>query len=118
MNAKQVVAALAAIAHEHRLAIYRMLVESGPEGLPAGDIAERLKMPPSTLTFHLQQMRHANLVTQRRMGRQLIYATNYTSMNTLVGYLTENCCGSGAQCTPACNPAPAVAKTNKHRRSA
>lgn len=118
MNPKQVVTALAAIAHEHRLAIYRMLVEAGPEGLPAGEIAERLKMPPSSLTFHLQQMLHADLVTQRRLGRQLLYSADYTAMNSLVGYLTENCCGSDAQCAPACNPAPAIAKTRKHRRSA
>lgn len=118
MNAKQVVAALAAIAHDHRLAIYRLLVEWGPQGLPAGTIAERLKMPPSSLTFHLQQMLHAGLVSQRRLGRQLIYAADYAAMNSLVGYLTENCCGSGAQCGAECNPAPAISKTRKHRRSA
>jgi ArsR family transcriptional regulator, arsenate/arsenite/antimonite-responsive transcriptional repressor len=118
MNAKQVVAALAAIAHDHRLAVYRLLVERGPEGLPAGEIAERLEMPPSSLTFHLQQMLHAGLVSQRRLGRQLIYAADYAAMNGLVGYLTENCCGSDAQCGPACNPAPAVSKARKQRRSA
>ena len=118
MNAKQVVAALAAIAHDHRLAIYRLLVERGPEGLPAGEIAERLKMPPSSLTFHLQQMLHAGLVSQRRLGRQLIYAADYAAMNGLVGYLTENCCGTEAQCNPACNQVPAVSKTRKQRRSA
>jgi ArsR family transcriptional regulator, arsenate/arsenite/antimonite-responsive transcriptional repressor len=117
MKAKQVVTALAAIAHEHRLAVYRMLVEAGPQGLPAGEIAERQQMPPSSLTFHLQQMLHAGLVTQRRLGRQLIYAADYAAMNSLVGYLTENCCGSDAQCGPACNPAP-VAKPRKQRRSA
>lgn len=118
MNAKQAVTALAAIAHDHRLAVYRLLVESGPEGIPAGDIAARLDMPPSSLTFHLQQMLHAKLVTQRRLGRQLIYAADYAAMNGLVGYLTENCCGSAAQCAPACNPAPAAAKPRKQRRSA
>jgi ArsR family transcriptional regulator, arsenate/arsenite/antimonite-responsive transcriptional repressor len=119
MMAKDIVSALAAIAHEHRLAVYRLLVEKGPDGLPAGDIAERLEMPPSSLTFHLQQMLHAGLVTQRRLGRQLIYAADYAAMNDLIGYLTENCCGSDAQCGPACNPATmAIAKTRKHRRSA
>jgi ArsR family transcriptional regulator, arsenate/arsenite/antimonite-responsive transcriptional repressor len=118
MNSKQVVTALGAIAHDHRLAVYRLLVEKGPQGLPAGEIAERLEMPPSSLTFHLQQMLHAGLVTQRRLGRQLIYAADYAAMNGLVSYLTENCCGSAANCAPACNPAPAITKSRKHRRSA
>ena len=118
MKAKQVVTALAAIAHEHRLAVYRLLVERGPDGIPAGEIAERLKMPPSSLTFHLQQMHRAGLVTQRRLGRQLIYAADFTSMNGLLGYLTENCCGV-TQCGPVCNPASVAAtKTRKLRTSA
>ena len=119
MNAKQVVTALGAIAHDHRLAVYRLLVEKGPNGLPAGDIAERLDMPPSSLTFHLQHMLRAGLVTQRRLGRQLIYAADFAAMNGLIGYLTENCCGSEANCGSACNPAPAAkATTRKQRRSA
>jgi ArsR family transcriptional regulator, arsenate/arsenite/antimonite-responsive transcriptional repressor len=123
MDPKQAVAALGAIAHDHRLAVYRMLVERGPEGLPAGDIAARLDMPPSSLTFHLQHMLHAGLVTQRRLGRQLIYAADFGAMNGLVAYLTENCCGRGtdAACAPACIPAAAIAKTargRKQRRSA
>jgi ArsR family transcriptional regulator, arsenate/arsenite/antimonite-responsive transcriptional repressor len=123
MEPKQAVAALGAIAHDHRLAIYRMLVERGPQGLPAGEIAERLDMPPSSLTFHLQHMLHAGLVTQRRLGRQLIYAADFAAMNGLVSYLTENCCGRGAMaadCTPACNPAAAAmpARGRKPRRSA
>src|SRR5277367_4055360 len=114
MKAKQVVTALGAIAHDHRLAIYRLLVEKGPAGIPAGEIAERLEMPPSSLTFHLQQMLHAGLVSQRRLGRQLIYAADYAAMNGLVAYLTENCCGGVASCAPACNPAPAsTAKARK-----
>jgi ArsR family transcriptional regulator, arsenate/arsenite/antimonite-responsive transcriptional repressor len=117
MNAKQAVAALGAVAHEHRLAIYRMLVERGPDGLPAGEVAERLAMPPSSLTFHLQQMLHAGLVTQRRLGRQLIYAADFAAMNGLVAYLTENCCGGAATCAPACNPA-AAPKSRIQRRSA
>jgi ArsR family transcriptional regulator len=124
MNPKQIVAALGAIAHDHRLAAYRMLVEQGPEGLPAGTIAERLDVPPSSLTFHLQQLLHAGLVTQRRLGRQLIYAADFAAMNELVLYLTENCCGRGedaAGCTPTCNPAAVAttfAKGRKQRRSA
>ncbi len=119
MNVKQAVTALGAIAHDHRLAVYRLLVEKGPNGLPAGEIAERLDMPPSSLTFHLQQMLHAGLVTQRRLGRQLIYAADYAVMNGLIGYLTQNCCGSETDCGPACNPAPAAkTATRKHRRSA
>ena len=119
MKAKQAVSALSAIAHDSRLAIYRMLVQEGPQGLPAGDIAGRLAMPPSSLTFHLQQMLHAGLVTQRRLGRQLIYAADYAAMNGLVAYLTENCCGQGAQCGPACNPARVgAAKARKLKRPA
>jgi len=120
MKAPQVVTALGAIAHDHRLAIYRMLVERGPDGLPAGTIAERLGMPPSSLTFHLQQMRHAGLVTQRRVGRQIIYAADFAAMNDLVAYLTQNCCGGAAACGAACNPAPVAVspRARRQRRSA
>src|SRR5689334_8067232 len=116
MNSKQAVAALAAIAHEHRLAIYRLLVEKGPDGIAAGEIAGKLDMPPSSLTFHLQQMLHAGLVTQRRLGRQLIYAADFAAMNGLVSYLTENCCGAAASCAPVCDPA--ASKSRSSRRSA
>jgi ArsR family transcriptional regulator len=113
MDATQTVAALSALAHEHRLAIYRMLVERGPNGLPAGIIAERLGVPPSSLTFHLQHLLRAGLVTQRRLSRQLIYAADFDAMNGLVGFLTENCCGQGrAACLPA-TPDPALARSRK-----
>lgn len=105
MKTPTAVTALGAIAHEHRLAVYRLLVQCGPQGLPAGTLAERLGLPPSSLTFHLQQLHHAGLVTQRRVGRQIIYAADFAAMNELVAFLTENCCG-GASCTPACKPAP------------
>ncbi|HYL48891.1 MAG TPA: metalloregulator ArsR/SmtB family transcription factor [Stellaceae bacterium] len=105
MKAENAVAALGAIAHDHRLAVYRMLVKRGPAGLPAGEIAARLELPPSSLTFHLQQLLRAGLVTQRRLGRQLIYAADYAAMNGLVAYLTENCCGAATACAPACQPA-------------
>ena len=88
----QVVGALGALAHENRLAVYRMLIEQGSDGLPAGLIAERLGISPSSLTFHLQQLLHAHLVTQRRASRQIIYAANFAAMNGLVTYLTKNCC--------------------------
>lgn len=93
MDTPQTVAALAALAHEHRLGIYRMLVEQGPNGLPAGTIAERLGLVPSSLTFHLQHLLRAGLISQRRIGRQLIYAADFAVMHALVGFLTENCCG-------------------------
>lgn len=101
MDSSQAVQALGALAHETRLAIYRMLVEQGPDGLPAGIIAERLALPPSSLTFHVQHLHRAGLLTQRRVSRQLIYAADFGSMNGLVGFLTENCCGQGlAACLP------------------
>jgi ArsR family transcriptional regulator len=109
MKAADVVGALAALAHEYRLALYRMLVEAGPEGLPAGTIATRLKLAPSSLTFHLQQLQRAGLITQERQSRQLIYAADFTEMNELVSYLTENCCASSASmavCGAECAPAP------------
>ena len=117
MNANQVVAALGALAHETRLAVFRMLVERGPDGLSAGTIAEALALPPSSLTFHLQQLSHAGLITQRRLSRQLIYATDFAAMNAVMGYLTENCCGSGAAaCAPVCRPAAVAAKPRIVRR--
>ena len=109
MDSQATILALAALAHETRLALYRMLVECGPAGLPAGAIAERLAVPPSSLTFHVQHLHRAGLVTQRRVGRQLIYAADYGAMNGLIAYLTENCCGRGglAECWP---PADAHAR--------
>jgi ArsR family transcriptional regulator, arsenate/arsenite/antimonite-responsive transcriptional repressor len=109
MDQKHAIAALGALAQETRLALFRMLVACGPEGLPAGIIAERLGVAPSSLSFHLQQLVHAGLITQRRLSRQLIYAAQYGTMNELMGYLTENCCGRGA-CVPVCNPAAAFSQ--------
>jgi ArsR family transcriptional regulator, arsenate/arsenite/antimonite-responsive transcriptional repressor len=103
MDASDAVAALGALAHGHRLAIYRMLVERGPEGLAAGVIAERLGCLPSSLTFHLQHLQRAGLIGQCRAGRQIIYAADFTRMNALIGFLTENCCGRGQS---ACLPGP------------
>jgi ArsR family transcriptional regulator len=110
MDQTTVIAALGALAQETRLALYRMLVARGPAGLSAGVIAERLGVAPSSLSFHLQQLAHAGLITQRRLSRQLIYSAEYGRMSELIGYLTENCCGRGEACVPACNPADAFAK--------
>jgi ArsR family transcriptional regulator len=119
MEMSRVIEALGALAHAHRLAVYRMLVEAGPAGLSAGAIAERLGVPPSSLTFHTQALVRAGLATQRRASRQLIYTADFTAMTGLVGYLTENCCGEGgsaAACAPICNPAgQAPASSPSHR---
>jgi ArsR family transcriptional regulator len=108
METSQAVGALGALAHETRLALFRLLVQKGPEGLSAGLIAEAIGIAPSSLSFHLQQLVHAGLITQRRLSRQLIYAADFTAMNGLVAYLTENCCGGARSCAPVCNPATAL----------
>jgi DNA-binding transcriptional ArsR family regulator len=95
MESPEAISALGALAHEHRLAIYRMLVERGPDGLAAGVIAERIGIAPSSLTFHLQHLQRTGLIVQRRLSRQLIYAADFARMNALVGFLTENCCRGG-----------------------
>src|ERR1700682_4208796 len=117
MKTPAVIGALGALAHEHRLAIYRLLVPRGPEGLPAGAIGERVGLVPSSLTFHLQNLQRAGLIAQRRESRQLIYSADFAVMNGLVGYLTENCCAdSGAECSPSCvlaaKPAKRAAKVD------
>jgi DNA-binding transcriptional ArsR family regulator len=94
------VSALAALAHAHRLALFRLLVQRGPDGLAAGEIAARLGVPPSSLTFHLQHLLHAGLVTRRRVGRSLIYAADFAAMGALLGYLTRNCCGRDDAAAP------------------
>jgi len=110
MEMKDAVVALSALAQEHRLAIFRLLVQSGAEGLPAGQIAERLGLPAPTLSFHLAQLRQAGLAVVRRDGRSLIYAADYQGMNSLMDFLTENCCsGDLAACgTPACPAEPPI----------
>jgi DNA-binding transcriptional ArsR family regulator len=111
MKTARVIDALGALAHEHRLAIYRLLVQRGPEGLSAGAIGERVGLVPSSLTFHLQNLQRAALITQRREGRQLFYSADFAVMNGLVGYLTENCCADGnAECSPSCAPAAKPSK--------
>jgi ArsR family transcriptional regulator, arsenate/arsenite/antimonite-responsive transcriptional repressor len=111
MKMSTVIAALGALAQESRLDIFRLLVQAGPQGMPAGEIGERLGLPPPTLSFHLNQLRFAGLIRSRRESRSIIYSANFRTMNELLGYLTENCCGGRLElCTPgACAPtAPPV----------
>lgn len=100
MDTKDVLTALAAIAQESRLAIFRLLVQIGPEGMAASRIAGQLDIAPSSLSFHLKELAHARLITARSEGRFIIYSTDVVVMNDLIGYLTENCCG-GVACGPA-----------------
>jgi DNA-binding transcriptional ArsR family regulator len=118
MNTTDTIKALGALAHEHRLAIHRALVEQGTAGLPAGAIGERIGLAPSSLTFHLQALQRAGLITQTRASRQLIYGANYAAMNELVAYLTNKCCAtSGEVCEPGCKPAR-VAKPLRRKQAA
>ncbi|HKM99808.1 MAG TPA: metalloregulator ArsR/SmtB family transcription factor [Candidatus Binataceae bacterium] len=95
------IAALGALAQETRLDIFRLLVQKGPEGLPAGEIGERLGQPSPTLSFHLNQLRFAGLVASRRESRSIIYRANFKAMSDLLAYLTENCCGGRPElCAP------------------
>jgi len=103
MEMTQAVSALAALAQETRLAIYRLLVKAGHEGLAAGKIGEELDLPPATLSFHLAQLARTGLAKSRQDGRFVIYSADFDGMNGLVGYLTENCCG-GRACAPASKP--------------
>jgi ArsR family transcriptional regulator len=117
MKTTQAIEALGALAHEHRLAVYRLLVQRGPQGLPAGAISEGIGLVPSSLTFHLQTLQRAGLILQRREGRQLIYSADFDAMSGLVGYLTENCCADSDQ--ECCKPVATAAKVrNKPGRAA
>jgi len=107
MKTPQAVKALAALAQGTRLAIYRMLVQQGHQGLSAGTIAERLDLPAATLSFHLKELANAGMVESRQDGRFVFYSANYEQMNGLLGYLTENCC-QGESCTTECVPTPQV----------
>ncbi len=114
MEAASVIRALGALAQEHRLAAYRLLVQAGPDGMPAGALAEALGVPASSMSFHLAQLANAGLVTQRRQSRSIIYCADYGAMNHLMTYLTENCCGgvpcsTGSACAPSISPAKDVA---------
>jgi DNA-binding transcriptional ArsR family regulator len=100
MKSKSAIDALGALAQEHRLALFRLLVQAGEKGMSAGVIADKLGVPNSSLSFHLAQLRNAGLILQERQHRSLVYRANYPAMNALVGFLTENCCG-GADCSSA-----------------
>jgi DNA-binding transcriptional ArsR family regulator len=116
MEQSKIVDALAALAQETRLNIFRLLVQTGPDGLPAGQIADALELPATTLSFHLNQLRQAGLIDYRRESRSLIYAAEYDAMNGLISYLTENCCqGDVLACSPgvAKVPEPALARVKK-----
>ncbi|HEU4778370.1 MAG TPA: helix-turn-helix transcriptional regulator [Steroidobacteraceae bacterium] len=118
MKTANVIDALGALAHEYRLAIYRLLVEQGPAGLAAGAIGERVGLVPSSLTFHLKSLQHAGLITPLRASRQLIYSADFAVMNELVGYLTDKCCtASGAGCVVECKPA-VTARPSRRRNAA
>jgi len=103
MEITSVVAALSALAQTSRLAVFRVLVQAGPAGLAAGKISELTDIPPSSLSFHLKELTHAGLLQSRQEGRFVIYTAQYDTMNALLGFLTENCCG-GQDCAPACTP--------------
>src|ERR1700682_5803640 len=115
METLDAVEALSALSQESRLQVYRLLVEAGPEGLPAGQIATALDLPPNTLTFHFDRLRHAALVKVRREGRSMIYAARFDTMNDLLGYLSKNCCGGDAQ---KCAPKIKSQKKTAHRKEA
>jgi DNA-binding transcriptional ArsR family regulator len=99
METKFIISALAALAQESRLVIFRALVQAGPAGLSAGKISEQTGIPPSSLSFHLKELAHAEMVTAQPEGRFIIYAANFSTMNGVIAFLTENCCG-GNPCTP------------------
>jgi len=111
MEKTDAVAALSALAQDNRLDVFRLLVQAGPDGMPAGAVADALGLAPNTLTFHFDRLRMAGLVNVRREGRSMIYAAQFDTMNALLGFLTENCCG-GISCAPAaaCKPARKRAK--------
>ena len=115
MEKSDVVAALAALAQDNRLDVFRLLVQAGPKGMPAGQVATSLDVAPNTLTFHFDRLRQAGLVTVRRDGRSMIYAARYEAMSSLLAYLTENCCqGASKTCPPGrCAPSRAAPRVNK-----
>ena len=112
MDAQATIRALSALAQEHRLAVFRLLVQAGPEGLAAGALADAIGVPASSMSFHLAQLANAGLVTQRRHSRSIIYAADYAAMNGLMAYLTENCC-AGASCAPQSECTPPAPSSQK-----
>jgi ArsR family transcriptional regulator, arsenate/arsenite/antimonite-responsive transcriptional repressor len=118
MDERSALSALGALAQGTRLKAFRLLVEAGPAGLPAGAIADALGVPAPTLSFHLAQLTHAGLILQRRNSRLLIYSANFPEMNGLVAYLTENCCGGAVNCVPVCEPLSLAAPKGVPRHEA
>lgn len=112
MNAADTISALSSLAHEHRLAVFRLLVQAGPEGLAAGAIADAIGVPNSSLSFHLAHLHRAGLINQQRQSRSLIYSADYEAMNKLIGFLTENCCAGSA-----CLSRPPAAHVQKQRKT-
>ena len=112
MQTTEVIAALAALAQETRLAVFRLLVQAGPAGMAATKISEQVGTPASSLSFHLKEMSYANVVTSRQESRFVIYSANFETMSALIGFLTENCCG-GNPCAPTCTPARSEIETTK-----
>jgi DNA-binding transcriptional ArsR family regulator len=111
MEKTTAVTALAALAQDNRLDVFRLLVRAGQKGMPAGAVATALGLAPNTLSFHFDRLRQAGLVSCTRDGRSLIYAARFETMNALLGYLTENCCEGDTACAPAiCQPAAAKRK--------
>lgn len=113
METNTALRALSALSHESRLVAFRILVQAGPEGLPVGELRERLDIPAATLTAHLNIMRAAALVHDQREGRVIRVRANYLQMNGLLDYLTENCCGGATACGPAQTCAPAKKKASR-----
>ena len=107
MDSKTAVTALNALSHESRLAAFRRLVQAGPEGLPVGELREHLGLPPATLSAHLNVLRAAGLAVDERQGRSIRVRADFAHMNSLISYLTENCCADGGACAPAAGCAPA-----------
>ena len=108
MESNVAITALSSLAQETRLAVFRLLVQAGPTGLAAGQIAERIGIAAPTLSFHLSHLSHAGLISCKRISRSLIYAANYQTMGDLVSFLTENCCSGSAICGPVLTPQPDV----------
>ena len=114
MKKDRAVSALAALAQDNRLDVFRLLVQAGPDGMPAGRVAEALDLAPNNLTFHFDRLRDAGLVTVRRDGRSMIYVARFETMNDLLTFLTENCCqGVSEACAPAATCKPARGKRAK-----
>ena len=120
MEAISAVRALAALAQDTRLSVFRVLVQQGPSGMAAGELAQQLAIAPATLSFHLKELSHAGLVASRQEGRFNFYSANFDAMNELLAYLTENCCiadcGPAAGCAPSANCTPATAKRTQAQR--